>query len=96
MSGPRHVSQILPNVIANLVYQHNTNLTDKQRQYAEFMFAFFEENDQLPSNVAIAEHFGCAPSTVGCHVQALARKGVLKKNALGKYKRGPAFPVRRI
>lgn len=67
-------------------------LTDRQREYVDFMVCFFMENDQLPTLDVLAQHFVCYPNTARCHMQALESKRVIERNALGKWKRGPFFP----
>tara|TARA_R110002049_G_scaffold281333_1_gene460846 strand:+ start:12479 stop:12754 length:276 start_codon:yes stop_codon:yes gene_type:complete len=87
MNGPRHVSDILPDVVEPIL-----ELTPRQQDYVDYMARFFDENDQLPTLQVLAQHFVCYPNTAWCHMQALERKCVVEKNVLGKWKRGPLFP----
>lgn len=62
----------------------STKLTLRQEQVLAFMRKFFEMNDQLPTNKAIAQAFGWASdSAADEHQQALEARGLLVRNELG-------------
>jgi SOS-response transcriptional repressor LexA len=62
-------------------------LTKRQQQVLGFMREFFMSNDQIPPVYLIQEAFGFASATAATgHVAALARKGFIEKNAVGKWK----------
>lgn len=69
------------------------SLTQRQREYVEFMGAFFQRNDQFPPLQTLADQFNCYPNSARCHCEALERKGVIAKNVLGKWKRGALWPL---
>jgi SOS-response transcriptional repressor LexA len=53
----------------------------------DFMREFFAENDMLPPCQAICYRFNWdSANTAGHHARALAKKGYLEKNAVGKYR----------
>jgi SOS-response transcriptional repressor LexA len=62
-------------------------LFPRQAQVLEFARAFYLENDQLPPTHVIAAHFGWASENAAYeHLEALARRGFLQRNAVGKWK----------
>jgi len=62
-------------------------LTHVQGKVMEFMWRFYEENDQLPTMAAIAGNFGWgSANNADQHCRYLHSKGALEKNVLGKYK----------
>lgn len=62
-------------------------LTPKQAEVLAFMREFFAENDQLPGGPDIARHFGFRSPNAGAdYVIALAKKGCIERNAVGKYR----------
>lgn len=59
-------------------------LTVRQTQVLAFMRKFFEMNDQLPTNKAIADAFGFASANAADeHQRALEARGALVRNELG-------------
>ena len=67
------------------------HLTQLQCQYVQFIAEYFSENDMLPPVAVAAEHFGVYPNAAHQNFMLLQKKGVLEKNAVGKFRRGPAF-----
>jgi SOS-response transcriptional repressor LexA len=62
-------------------------LTHRQAEIVAFMRAFYAENDQLPPLHAIKTHFGWSSDNgAHQHLEALARKGCIERNAVGKYR----------
>lgn len=62
-------------------------LTSRQQQVLGFMREFFLDNDQIPPIHAIQEKFEFASiNAATSHVMALARKGFIEKNLVGKWK----------
>ena len=62
-------------------------LTKRQAEIRRFMLDFFKANDQLPPMHVISTHFGfSAINSADTHVKQLERKGVIEKNAVGKYR----------
>jgi len=62
-------------------------LTAKQAEVLAFMRGFFAENDQLPPSRAIRERFGWVSDNAAADfVAALARKGHIERNAVGRYR----------
>lgn len=62
-------------------------LTKKQEEVYDFMFHFFEENDQIPPMAEIADHFGWAsPNAANEHVLRIRDAGWIEHNAVGKYR----------
>lgn len=73
-----------------------TALTTKQSELLFFMQAFEAENDALPTDRTIARHFGWASTNAAFeHLRALARKGLIERNAQGgwRFARAPAGPA---
>lgn len=65
----------------------NRQITEVQQQTLQFMWCFYQLNDQLPTFAEIASHFGVFPHAATCRVQALARKGFIEPNACpGRYR----------
>ena len=63
------------------------SLSIRQQQVLGFMLQFLAENDQLPPMSAIAPYFGFrSPNSAQEHVNALARKGFLERNAVGNFR----------
>ena len=53
----------------------------------DFMREFFRENDQLPPCRVIADKFGFASlNAAQTHLDSLARRGLIEKNAVGKWR----------
>lgn len=53
----------------------------------DFMREFFRENDQLPPCHVIADKFGFASCNAAqAHLDSLARRGLIEKNAVGKWR----------
>lgn len=62
-------------------------LTTKQAEVLAFMREFFDANDQLPPASVLRARFGWASDNAAATYQAtLARKGVIERNAVGKYR----------
>ncbi|MBT2300386.1 hypothetical protein J7E70_07900 [Variovorax paradoxus] len=62
-------------------------LTNRQLSIFVYMRDFFKENDQLPPQATLSEHFGWKSyNAAALHQKALASKGYLEKNAVGKYR----------
>lgn len=62
-------------------------LTKTQARVLAFMQQFFLQNDHLPSNEIIAEHFGWGShNSAHGHVQALVKHDLLEKNSVGRWK----------
>jgi SOS-response transcriptional repressor LexA len=62
-------------------------ITAKQRAVLEFCAAFFARNDQLPPIHIICSRFGWSSWNAGQeHMEALARRGLIEKNTVGKWK----------
>lgn len=62
-------------------------LTSKQLSVLVFMQEFFRENDQLPPQTAMKEHFGWKhEQSAAGYRQALVNKGYLEVNAVGKWR----------
>jgi SOS-response transcriptional repressor LexA len=62
-------------------------LTPIQARVLAFMQQFFLANDQVPSNEMIADHFGWgSANSAHCHVQSLAKRGLLERNSVGRWK----------
>lgn len=62
-------------------------LTAKQVEVLTFLVRFYEENDQIPPCRVIAEHFNFASdNAANDHLQALARRGWIEKNSVGRWK----------
>jgi SOS-response transcriptional repressor LexA len=62
-------------------------ITKKQQEVLNFMRAFFEEQDQLPPCHVIRDHFGWASDNAAyCFQIALEDRGLIEKNAVGKYR----------
>lgn len=64
-----------------------TEPTPRNLDVLAYMRQFFKENDQLPPVATVCEHFGwVSPQAAQCHVDALARHGLLERNAVGKWR----------
>lgn len=64
-----------------------TALTPKQTEVLAYMREFLAENDQLPPNSAMRARFGWSSDNAAFEViAALAKKGYLERNAVGKYR----------
>jgi SOS-response transcriptional repressor LexA len=62
-------------------------MTDKQRGVLAFLRSFYEANDQLPPMHVVAAHFGWGSwNSAQTHVEALAKRGLVEKNAVGKWR----------
>lgn len=62
-------------------------LTDRQAEVLDYMWHFYQENDQPPTHEAICAFFNfSSPNAAQDHIKALARRGWLEKNAIGKWK----------
>lgn len=62
-------------------------LTATQAKVFEYMVQFFRKNDQLPPNRTVADHFNWnSTNSAYVHISALAMKGVIEKNEVGKYR----------
>lgn len=66
-------------------------LTARQEEIITFMWAFYLENDQLPSTYAIRAHFKFTPSAAADVRRVLCSKGYIELNALHKYRFTPLF-----
>lgn len=56
------------------------SLTQNQSRVFEFIKSFIADNQYPPTRVEIAEHMGYAsPSSAEQYIEALVRKGVLRK-----------------
>lgn len=54
-------------------------LTHAQHRVLEFLHAFHQDEDRLPSSREIAAHFGWVSNTAAIgHLRALARKGCIE------------------
>src|ERR1051325_1241257 len=54
-------------------------LTERQQEILEFIDKYGESNGFSPSVREIGSHFGIYPATVQDHIEALERKGFLRK-----------------
>ena len=61
-------------------------MTPLQIEIFDYLKAFFEENDQLPPIRLISEFFGKYPNQIDQTMRSFARKGLIEKNAAGKYR----------
>lgn len=60
-------------------------LSPRQNEVLTFMWAFFKENDTLPTQKIMCDHFGWASKQTAADViEALRRKGYVEKNAVKK------------
>ncbi len=66
-------------------------LTNRQKEVLAFMWAYFKENDTLPSTAEICRHFAITNQAVQDFRAALAKKGYIEKNAVSKYRFTPMF-----
>ena len=64
-----------------------TGPTPRNLDVLAFMRQFFAQNDQLPPVTTVCEHFGwAAPQSAQSHIDALARHGLIERNAVGKWR----------
>ena len=64
-------------------------LTARQADVLIFLWDFYRENDQLPPCHVIAGRFGFSSDNAAHeHLSALAEKGWIERNAVGKWKFG--------
>lgn len=61
-------------------------LTNRQAVILGFLRDFYARNDQLPPMHVIAAHFGFCLNAANDHLEALARRGYLERNAVGKWR----------
>ena len=61
-----------------------TRLTARQREILEFLDAYTASNRFPPSLKEAAAHFGVACSTIAYHLEALRRKGRLRRSAAAR------------
>ena len=62
-------------------------ITQGQARVLEFLREFYLVNDQLPPTQLIARHFGWASANAAQqHLEGLARRGYLRRNAVGKWR----------
>lgn len=60
-------------------------LTQRQRSILAFCDRFLTQNDQLPTQQALVDHFGWASTNAAYEAfLSLERRGLLERNALGK------------
>ena len=64
-----------------------TPITDKQLKVLAYMQAFFARNDQLPTMHALCDKFKWTSlNSAFEHCAALERRGLIERNAVGKFK----------
>ena len=62
-------------------------LTQAQTRVLDYLHEFYTVNDQIPPAHRIAQHFGWAsPNAAQQHLERLAARGYLRKNAVGKWR----------
>lgn len=66
-------------------------LTARQQETLDFMWRFYQENDQLPPAFVIAKHFGLAINAIKDRLIALKKKGYIEKNTVEKYRFAKMF-----
>lgn len=67
-------------------------LTARQQQVLGFMWAFYCENDMLPSMNDICRNFRWASSNAAlCHARELENRGYIELNSVEKYRFTPRF-----
>ena len=60
-------------------------MTERERHVLDFARAFLRDNDQMPTNAAIASAFGFAsPNAANEIMLSLERKGYLARNELSR------------
>ncbi len=63
------------------------DLTPTQMAVVGYLRQFLAEQDQLPPTTSIAKHFGWAsPNAAHDVMRALEKRGVIEKNAVGRYR----------
>lgn len=60
-------------------------LTERQKEYLDFMRAFFAENDQLPPIQVLAEAMGVTNNAANDALTRLIRAGAIERNSVGKW-----------
>ena len=85
--------QLVTQDIGGIVRGHQTALNarpprgQQMLRVYDFMREFFRENDQLPPCRVIADKFGFASCNAAqTHLDSLARRGLIEKNAVGKWR----------
>lgn len=66
-------------------------LTKRQVEYVAAIADYFGENDQMPSCEALSEMVGSTHNAAAEMMRRLEREGVLARNRIRKYKRGPKW-----
>ena len=60
-------------------------LTERQKEYIEFMKIFFNENDQLPPIQVLAKGMGVTNNAASDALTRLIRAGEIQRNSVGKW-----------
>jgi Mn-dependent DtxR family transcriptional regulator len=66
-------------------------ITPRQKEYIDAIAWFFTNNDQFPPCVTLADIVGATPNAACEMMLRLERKGIVSKNDVDKYKRGPEW-----
>lgn len=61
-------------------------MTEFQTKVWYYLVAFFKDNDQLPPVLNVANHFGKYENQIQETLVALSKRGLIEKNAVGKWR----------
>jgi SOS-response transcriptional repressor LexA len=68
-------------------FKRKRPMTQRQHCVLAFLRSFYEANDQLPPMHVVSAHFGWgSANSAQEHVEALARRGLLERNTVGKWR----------
>ena len=61
-------------------------MTPRQQEYADFLEAFFKENDSFPTYAMIASEMGVNNFAVQGVMERLEKQGLIERNSVGGWR----------